>query len=69
MAVRLARGDIDPDRPRVLDCSGGDKATGGSMPWVDRDADSWFGSMAGRSDDGVGPVLDGDSDLARSIQH
>jgi hypothetical protein len=69
MAVRLARGDIDPDLPRVLVCSDGDKATGGSIPWFDRDADSGFLSAAGRSDEGVGPVLEGDSDLARSDYH
>lgn len=56
-------GELDPARPRVRDCEGGVKATGGSIPCLG------LGVVSPTSrKEGVGPVLEGERDRARSVE-
>src|SRR5262249_51442380 len=60
-AARSDFGDVESVRPRVRGWSGGVRATGGSIPWLDFEVPSPTGGS-----EGVGPVFEGESDRARS---
>lgn len=63
-AGRSGFGEMDSERPMVRDLDGGVRATGGSMPWLGLGVLSPM-----RRNDGVGPVLEGDNERARSFSY